>query len=127
MTNDDPVGDNTATNPHKNTAAPRKSRTVRFSDSEWKQVETAAKERAMPAAQFVRRAALRLSGTDPTPDSANLPPEIVALIESTYRYAYIAATLKRDELIREQRGDEVNAVVRAARESQTLLLNQASV
>ena len=126
MTKNTPGAARTGTNPDKNTTDPRKSRTIRFSDSEWKRVETAAKKQAMSVAQFVRRAALRLSGTDPAPDSANLSPEIVALIQSTYRYAYIAATLKRDELIREQRGDEVNAVVQAARESQALLLKQAA-
>ena len=126
MTKYTPGAAQTGTNPDKKTTDPRKSRTIRFSDSEWKQVETAAKQRAMSVAQFVRRTALRLSGTDPAPDSATLSPEIVALIQSTYRYAYITATLKRDELIREQRGDEVNAVVQAARESQALLLNQAA-
>ena len=44
MTKDDPIGADTDANPDKKPSAPRKSRTIRFSDSEWAQVETAANQ-----------------------------------------------------------------------------------
>ena len=126
MTKDDPSGANAGTNPDRKPAAPRRSHTIRFSDSEWNRVETAANAQAIPAAEFVRDAALSLAGGKSGEDSGNISPGIVSLVESTYRYAYILATLKRNEMIREQRGNEVNEMVRAARESQSVLLNQAS-
>lgn len=126
MTKDHPNPAKTDTNPDKKPGGPRKSHTIRFSDLEWSQVETAANEQGIPAAEFVRYAALRLAGGKFGEDSGVLPPGIIALIESTYRYSYILATLKRNELIRERRGDEVNDMVKAARQAQALLLKQAS-
>ena len=126
MTKDDTDGARTGDFPDKKYADPRKSRTIRFSDSEWNQVETAANEQGIPAAQFVRDAALSATHGKSVEDVGTLPPGLVKLIETTYRYAYILATLKRDELIRSRRGDEMEELVRAARESQSLLLNQPS-
>ena len=122
MTKDHSNGDQTAENFARNPDGPRRSRTIRFSDSEWKQVETAAKKRAMTSAEFIRGAAISLSGRDPAPDYAQLTPEIVALIESTYRYAFIVATLKRDELVRDGRGQEVENVINLARNAHTRIL-----
>ena len=123
MTKDDPTGDRTAALPEEIPAGPRKSRTIRFSDSEWKQVEAAAKQRAMATAEFVRGAALNVAVSDPAPDSAKLPPDIVALIQSTYRYAYIVATLKRNELLRDGRGQEVDKAIKLARSAQDKVLS----
>ena len=123
MTNVDPAGDQTAALPPRNPAGPRESRTIRFSDSEWKQVQTAAKKRAMTSAEFVRCAALSVSGTDPAPDPVQLTPEIATLIQSTYRYAFIVATLKRNELVRDGRGQEVDEAINLARNAQSKILS----
>ena len=40
------------------------------------------------------------------------------LIERTFRYVYMLATLKRDELVRDGRGDEAEKLIAAAREVQ---------
>lgn len=126
MTKDDPNGAETGENPDRKSAGPRKSRTIRFSDSEWNRIESTANEHGIPAAEFIRDAALGVATGKSEEDSGIIPPGIAALIESTYRYAYILATLKRNELIRERRADEVDEIVQAARESQALLMNQAS-
>ena len=123
MTKDDPTGGQTAAIPARNPAGPRKSRTIRFSHSEWKQVETAAKQRAMAPAEFVRGAALSVSGTDPASDPVQLTPEIATLIQSTYRYAFIVATLKRNELLRDGRGHEVDEAIDLARNAQSKILS----
>ena len=80
----------------------------------------------MASAEFVRDAALSLAGGISEKESATIPPGIIPLIQSTYRYAYILATLERNEMIRERRGDEVDKLVLAARESQALLFHQDS-
>ena len=126
MTMDDPSSAKNHPNADTIRSGPRKSRTIRFSDSEWAQVETTAKDQGIPAAEFVRDAALHATARASGNDSGQISPGIIALIESTYRYAYILATLKRSELMSERRGDEVDEVVRAARESQALLLNRTS-
>ena len=126
MTKDDPAAAQAAVLPEDNPAGPRKSRTIRFSNSEWNRVKTAATEIGVSVAEFVRRAALTVADSRTPVNSSTIPPGIVALIESTYRYSYIIATLKRNELIREERTDEINHLVQAARESQAVVLNRAS-
>ena len=70
----------------------RTPRAIRFSDSEWDDVKMAAAEHAIPAAEFVRDAALDLARNKNIADSAAMPPGIVALIERIYRSTYIVAT-----------------------------------
>ena len=100
----------------------RRSRTIRFSDREWELVENAAAERGIPAAEYVRTAAL---------DAAEgrivaLSAEIVETIRRIYRHTYIVSTLKRDEMIREGRDDEMETAMGSARESQALPQEEAS-
>ena len=114
----------------------RTPKTIRFSGPEWELVESAAIRRGMPAAEYVRMAALDaaegktaaldLARNKNNADSAAMPPGIVALIERIYRSTYIVATLKRDEMLREGRGDELDAMIKAARESQATILQDAS-
>ena len=100
----------------------RRSKTVRFSDPEWQSIENAADERGIPAAEYVRAAALDAAEGK----TAALSAEIVETIRRIYRNTYIVATLKRDEMIREGRDDEMEKTIEAARESQELLAKQAS-
>lgn len=111
---------------NKHAADPRTPRAIRFSEAEWERVRTAAAKRGISFGSFVREAAMTVAGADSVEDSGQLPPGLVALIEGTYRYTYILATLKREELIREQRGVEVENLVEAARKSQDLLLDRVS-
>ena len=103
----------------------RKPRGIRFSDSEWEKVKTAAEKRGIPAAEFVRDTALDFASNDTGAATATIPPGTVALIEQTYRNAYILATLKRDEMRREGRSGEMDRMVKTARAAQAELLRTA--
>ena len=104
----------------------RTPRTIRFSDSEWDEVKVAAAEHKIPAAELVRDAALDLARNKNAADSASMPPGIAALIERIYRSTYLVATLKRDEMLREGRGDELDEMIKLARETQATILEDAS-
>ena len=55
-----------------------------------------------------------------------IPVGLAPLIERTFRYAYLLATLKRDEMVDEGRGAEVEALVKAARKLQDSVRGRAS-
>ena len=55
-----------------------------------------------------------------------MSPGIVALIERIYRSTYIVATLKRDEMLREGRGAELDEMIKLARETQATIQEDAS-
>ena len=95
---------------------PRRSRTIRFSDSEWQLVEDAALRRGIPASQLVRTVMLaaveeRLAN----PAGAALTPGHLALIEAIYRAVYVLATINREEMLDTERGKELDEIVAAAR------------
>lgn len=108
-------------------AVARKNRGVRFSDSEWDEVREAAQADGVTPAEFVRERILAITrdraDTDATADPASLAP----LIERTFRYTWMLATLKRDELVQAGRGEEMEKLVRAARELQDKLLKDDPV
>ena len=104
---------------------PGKPRGIRFSDSEWEKVKTAAERRGIPAAEFVRDTAVDFARNETGMTSAAIPPGVFALIEQTYRNAYILATLKRNEMRREGRSGEMDRMVKTARAAQAELLRPA--
>ena len=104
----------------------RTPRTIRFSCSEWQVVEDAACQRDMSPSEYVRRAALDSLQSQSALDRVSFSPALVELVKVTYRAAYILSTLKRDEMIREGRTQEMDEVVRAAREAQAIVLSSAS-
>ncbi len=104
----------------------RRTRGIRFSDSEWEEVKTAAEKHGVPAAEFVRDTVLDLARGRTSATSAALPPGLAALIESTYRGVYILTTLKREEMIREGRGEELDEIVQAARNAHADTLKETS-
>ncbi len=57
---------------------PRAPRSIRFSDSEWADIEKEAKARGMMAAELVRHAEVGLSAGDLTPATMQFPLEIAA-------------------------------------------------
>ena len=103
----------------------RAPRTIRFSDAEWEKVEQAAREIGISPATFARNAALRAAADSEVDPAGALPPEFLELVKRIYRSTYILSTLKRDELIREGRREELDHTVQAARQAQALLLGDA--
>ena len=99
----------------------RTPRTIRFSDPEWELVENTARRRGIAAAEFIRNAALATTGDK----STAIPPGISAQIERIYRGVYLLSTLKRDEMVREGRQDELDRTMKAARDSQVSFLDDA--
>ncbi len=104
----------------------RSPRSIRFSDSEWTCIEKEARERGMTAAELVRHAALSFATGKLTANSTGFPPEIGAQIERIYRGVYLLSTLKRDELVREGRKNELDRTMKDARESQNSLAESTS-
>ena len=99
-------------------SGPRRTRGLRFSDSEWEEVRTAAEADGLPVSEFVRDRLLAVVRGDATAGSAVSLASLAPLIERTFRYAWILATRKRDEMMQEGRVDEIDELVRQARELQ---------
>ena len=99
----------------------RRTRSIRFSDSEWEEVKRAARAHDMPAAEFVRQTMLGLARAPDGGGPAPVPPSWAPLIERMFRYAWFLATEKRDAMLREGRGEEVDRLVAEARAFQETL------
>ena len=110
-------GENTA----EKSGDARKTRGIRFSESEWEEVKRAAAAHEMPAAEFVRERILEFArspeSVGPVPVAGSMAP----LIERMFRYTWFLATEKRGEMLREGRGDEVDKLVAEARSFQESL------
>ena len=125
MTEKDSTADKSEASTDEKDAFPRSPRSIRFSNSEWEKVEQAARERGTTAAVFVRHAATSLAEGKTTADLPALPAEIVAQIERMYRGVYLLATLKRDEMIKEGRQEELDRIRKDARDSQDAILDDS--
>jgi len=93
----------------------RKTRGIRFSESEWEEVKTAAAAQEMPAAEFVRERILALARAPVSAEAASVPISMAPLIERMFRYTWFLATEKRDAMMREGRAEELDALVAEAR------------
>ena len=93
----------------------RRNRTIRFSDSEWEEVRRAAMLHDMPPTEFVRETILALARDPGSETSGAVAPSLAPLIERMFRYTWFLATEKRDAMVREGRGEELNALVAEAR------------
>ena len=84
----------------------------------------------MTTAELVRHAAVSFANGDlsaePRGNSFALPPEIPAQIERIYNGVYLLATLKRDEMVREERQKKLEEFIREARESKKNFIKTAS-
>ncbi|MDE0050572.1 MAG: hypothetical protein OXO52_12345 [Rhodospirillales bacterium] len=99
----------------------RKTRGIRFSESEWEEVKNAAAAHEMPAAEFVRVKMLALArGTDRA-DAPAGAPSMAPLIERMFRYTWFLATERRDAMLHEGRGEELDRLVAEARAFQESL------
>ena len=92
----------------------RGNRSIRFSDPEWEEVKKAAEKHDVPAGKLVRDTVLDLASGRTGAASGVLPPGHAALLEGVYRGVYILSTLKREEMLRQGRGQELDEVVQAA-------------
>ena len=104
----------------------RTPRTIRFTDSEWAKVSRAAAAANISTATFARNAVLNAIAEPAAASGSALPPGILELVKRTYRSAYILSTLKRDDMIREGRQEQLEQTVRAARDAEAQVLGDAS-
>ena len=126
MNSNERSGPETRVVPDQKQSDTRTPRAIRFSDSEWDEVKMEAAERGIPAAEFVRDSALGVARNTNGANPATIPSGIMALIERIYRSTYIIATLKRDEMTRDGRGEELDKIIKTARETQAKILKDAS-
>ena len=115
--NEAAVGENAA----EKAGDARKTRGIRFSESEWDEVKNAAADHEMPAAEFVRERILALARAPESGEAGPAAPSLAPLIERMFRYTWFLATEKRDAMMREGRGDELDALVAEARAFQVSL------
>ncbi len=109
--NEAPGAENTA----ERSGDARKTRGIRFSESEWEEVKRAAAAHEMPAAEFVREKILALARAPEGGDAPPVAPSMAPLVERMFRYTWFLATEKRDAMVREGREDEVDALVAEVR------------
>ena len=122
MIETDPNRAETASDFNENGHGKRTPKAIRFSDSEWKRIKTAATERGISIGGFIRDAALERVATQSGAQSGSISPGIEELIKHTFRYAFILTSIKRDELVGERRQVVVDKAVERARAAQAELL-----
>ena len=109
---------------------PRSPRSIRFSDSEWDRIDKLAIEQEISSSEFVRETVVgMIDGKFPAwfdATASALPAGTQTLIEKIYRATYMLVTLKRDEMYREERHDEMDAVHEAAKITQEEIIESAS-
>ena len=95
----------------------RRSHSIRFADSEWTLIQRAAARQGISAGEFARSGALAAAEDRITaPAPAMLSPGHLALIESTWRMAWVLATLNRERLLDAGRTDDLDDLVTEAHE-----------
>ncbi len=104
----------------------RKTRGIRFSESEWEEVKRAALAHDKPAAEFVRERVLALARAPKGAEPAPVAPSMAPLIERMFRYTWFLATERRDAMVREGRGDELDRLIAEARAFQDSLCRDAT-
>ena len=93
----------------------RKTRGIRFSETEWEEVKRAAAAHDLPTAEFVRARILALARDLESDAAAAAPASMGQLIERMFRYTWFLATERRDAMVREGREEELDALVAEAR------------
>ena len=104
----------------------RRTRSIRFSDSEWEEVRNAALAHELPAAEFVREKILALVRAQEGAATPAVAPALAPLIERMFRYTWFLATERRDAMLHEGRGEELDRLVAEARTFQESLRQDAS-
>ena len=126
MSEDDRNGASGGENTAEKSGDVRKTRGIRFSESEWEEVKRAAAAHEMPAAEFVRERILALArapeSVGPRPVAASMAP----LIERMFRLTWFLATERRDAMVREGRQEEVDKLIAEARAFEQSLSGNAT-
>ncbi len=94
----------------------RSPRSIRFSDREWDRIETVAARRGITAGELVRAGAIAAAAEGPT--FARSDAQLVAQVEQIFRYIHILATEMRNRMLAEGRDEELEELIRSARELQ---------
>ena len=96
-------------------------RTIRFFDRDWERIETFAVMRGMTVTELIRATVLTALGEEPALEDSGgrLAPQV----EQMFRYTHILATALRNEMLKNGRGDEMEELIRSARELQSELSN----
>ena len=125
MPQSDRKNSETGINPSQNRSDARRPRSIRFADSEWNLIGQAALRHGIPAGELVRDGALALAedrlGESPP---ATLTSGHLALIEATYRTAYVTATLDRQQLLDAGRKDDVEELIDASRKAMATTMKE---
>ena len=110
----------TGNHPDQNRGARRRSRSIRFSDSEWTLIEQAAARQGLAAAELVRASARALAEEKPSEQSPDaLSPGHIALIEATWRAVHVLATLATRQMPYQDIDDLVGESHNAMRQTMT--------
>lgn len=103
-------------------AETRTPHSIRFLDPEWDRIKAFAEDRGLAPPEFVRFAALAAIEDG----AGDLAGRLAPLIERTFRATYMLASRMRDEMLDAGRGEELDALIRTARELQDELTGAAS-
>ena len=125
MGDEDRTGAAAGENAADKTGDVRKTRGIRFSESEWEEVKKAAAAHEMPAAEFVRERILALARATESVEAGQIAGLMAPLIERMFRYTWFLATEKRGEMLREGREDELERLIAEARAFQESLSSNA--
>ena len=125
MPKNDRSNPGTAKTPGEKRRDVRRPHSIRFSDPEWNLIGRAAMRHGIPAGELVRAGALALAedrlGASPP---ATVTPGHLALIETVWRMVYVLATLNRDRMLEDGRGEELDDIVVAARRTMTETMDE---
>ena len=98
------------------TAGKQTPRTIRFHDRDWDVIETFAVMRGITTSELIRATVLTAIGAEPAPPHAR--SRLVPQIERIFRYTHILVTALRDEMRENGRSEQLEALVRSARDLQ---------
>ena len=123
MIENNPSRTETASDFDENTTGKRTPRAIRFSESEWNRIKTAATARGISIGGFVRDAALHRVAEHSGEGSAPFSAGIEELIKQTFRYTFVLASIKRTELLGDGRQEIIDDAVSQARGAQHEILS----
>lgn len=103
-------------------AQKRAPHSIRFFDPEWNRIAAFAGDRGLSPAEFVRFATLAATEEGDGAGTGRLAP----LIEMTFRFTYILATRKRDEMLEAGEREAIETLIATARQVQDELLGGGS-
>ena len=126
MTKTDRPGPESGNRPTAKQGGARRTRGIRFSDSGRQEVKAAAEMHDVPAAEFVRKTILDFARGRTDARAGSVPASLTPLVERTFRYVWILATHKRDELVRKGRGEEMEKLAEHAQKLQERILGDPS-